>query len=308
MGITKRPTSSNSEKLPQVEFVELLDIVHNDEYSSDSDHYINDRDDYNDEPLVSNLQFDSGHQNDYHVLSVFDEDELREITEYLGSFPRWDTPIKSATKKKSVNVGMGRRKTNRAQNEKFLLSLGDTEQYNPKDEIFFNENKYGFTKVMNILCTQPEVKESFIEGNEDLLLKKKNKNKNFATGSKRNKLNRNRSPEIAFKNLTSSQKSLFKQKSLPFTIINELESKIVEYFSLTPNGIYTSAPLSNYHRILLHGIVRYYSLDAKSMNSRGRGHRSQKIVQVRNNLYEDFQPPHVSLLKFVTRPISASIN
>lgn len=58
-----------------------------------------------------------------------------------------------------------------------------------------------------------QVKESFIEGNEDILLKEKKKN--LATQSNHKKLKRNISPELAFENLTPSQKSLFKQKTLP---------------------------------------------------------------------------------------------
>lgn len=34
------------------------------------------------------------------------------------------------------------------------------------------------------------------------------------------------------------------------------------------------------------------------MNSRGR--RAQKIVQVRNSHYDDFQPPKMTLLQYVT--------
>lgn len=30
-----------------------------------------------------------------------------------------------------------------------------------------------------------------------------------------------------------------------------------------------------------------------------RGHRSQKVIQVRNDRFDDFQPPRMSLLKFV---------
>lgn len=46
--------------------------------------------------------------------------------------------------------------------------------------------------------------------------------------------------------------------------IDHLETEVVQYFSLVPNGVYTSEPLPSYHRMLLHSIVRYYSLDAMS--------------------------------------------
>lgn len=48
------------------------------------------------------------------------------------------------------------------------------------------------------------------------------------------------------------------------TAIDHLETEVVQYFSLVPNGVYTSEPLPSYHRMLLHSIVRYYSLDAMS--------------------------------------------
>jgi len=46
--------------------------------------------------------------------------------------------------------------------------------------------------------------------------------------------------------------------------IDHLETEVVRYFSLVPKGIYISAPLPSYNRMLLHSIVRYYSLDAMS--------------------------------------------
>lgn len=33
-----------------------------------------------------------------------------------------------------------------------------------------------------------------------------------------------------------------------------------------------------------------------------RGHRAQKIVQVRNSFFDDFLPPKMSLLQFVLKP------
>lgn len=58
------------------------------------------------------------------------------------------------------------------------------------------------------------MKESFIDGNDEFVLKKGYKQStNESNNDKKSK--RSIRPEEAFKNLTSSQKSLFKQKSLP---------------------------------------------------------------------------------------------
>lgn len=59
------------------------------------------------------------------------------------------------------------------------------------------------------------MKESFIEGNDELVLPKRNK-RSAAEMKAEKKSKRSIRPDLAFKNLTSSQKSLFKQKSLPF--------------------------------------------------------------------------------------------
>lgn len=60
-----------------------------------------------------------------------------------------------------------------------------------------------------------QLKESFIEGNDELVLTKRNKN-TAAEIKAEKKSKRSTRPDLAFKNLTTSQKSLFKQKSLPF--------------------------------------------------------------------------------------------
>lgn len=60
-----------------------------------------------------------------------------------------------------------------------------------------------------------QLKESFIEGNDELVLTKRNKN-TAAEMKVEKRSKRSTRPDLAFKNLTTSQKSLFKQKSLPF--------------------------------------------------------------------------------------------
>jgi len=59
------------------------------------------------------------------------------------------------------------------------------------------------------------LKELFIEGNDELVLPKRNK-RSAAEMNAEKKPKRSIRPDLAFKNLTTSQKSLFKQKSLPF--------------------------------------------------------------------------------------------
>lgn len=71
--------------------------------------------------------------------------------------------------------------------------------------------------ILNVFL---QLKESFLEGQEDLLLKKKKKNIYIEKNEKKKK--RITQPELAFKNLTTSQKSLFKQKSLPYVRIKNL--------------------------------------------------------------------------------------
>jgi len=59
------------------------------------------------------------------------------------------------------------------------------------------------------------LKELFIEGNDELVLpKRKKRSADEINAEKKSK--RSTRPDLAFKNLTTSQKSLFKQKSLPF--------------------------------------------------------------------------------------------
>ncbi|XP_050529531.1 R3H domain-containing protein 4-like [Daktulosphaira vitifoliae] len=279
MGITKRPASSCSDEIIAVE------IEDNSDGFSDtiSDNTENPGDIVLEDPLQ---YFEFLENNEPYDI---DEPELLYQVHFKDetSFPDEIQQVKQLFKKKISK--MGRRKANRAQNEIFLLSLSDN--CSSEDTIFYNDNKNGFTNVFKH-CSHHTLKESFLEGQEDILLKKKKRNMNYE--KKRKRITQ---PEIAFKNLTTSQKSLFKQKSLPFTTINDLETEVVQYFTFSPNGVYTSVPLPSYHRLLLHGIVRYYSLDATSVNSRGQ--RSQKIVQVKNNHYDDFKPPRLSLLKFI---------
>lgn len=59
-----------------------------------------------------------------------------------------------------------------------------------------------------------QLRESFLEGKDEIFLQKSN---SYAAINSNNdkKTKRSVRPDIAFKNLTTSQKSLFKQKSLP---------------------------------------------------------------------------------------------
>ncbi|XP_050438227.1 R3H domain-containing protein 4-like [Adelges cooleyi] len=280
MGITKRPASSCSDEIIAIEIDENSDNF-SDTISDDSE---------SEEDIIPNDSID--------ILDYVEDDSYFTIESVPNygiqnkdeTYYHNDVHVKQLFKKKISQ--MGRRKANRAQNEIFLLSL--TDDQSPEDNIFYNDNKNGFSSVIKN-CSHPALKESFIEGKEDLILQKGKESIDLKKNTKKTK--RIIQPDLAFNNLTTSQKSLFKQKSLPFTTINELETEVLHYFTLVPNGIYTSTPLPGYHRLLLHGIVRYYSLDASSVNS--RGHRSQKIVQVRNTKFDDFQPPNLTLLKFI---------
>ncbi|XP_060858438.1 R3H domain-containing protein 4-like [Metopolophium dirhodum] len=279
MGITKRPASNCSDEILPVEVDEL---VENTIYSSTNTDASDDSDYEMMMPNVTIVDYSTYYRNLCPELRI----------SYNVEYDNPDADTKPASYKKKNISQMGRKKANRAQNENFLLSLSD--EY--EDDIFCNDNKNGFMKAINSLSTLPGLKESFIEGNDELVLPKRNK-RSAAEMNTEKKPKRSIRPDLAFKNLTTSQKSLFKQKSLPFAAIDHLETEVVRYFSLVPNGIYTSAPLPSYNRILLHSIVRYYSLDAMSVNSRGR--RTQKIVQVRNSRFDDFKPPHMSLLKYI---------
>ncbi|CAH1733375.1 R3H domain-containing protein 4-like [Aphis gossypii] len=283
MGITKRPASNCSDEILQVDVDDLVDDTIYSDTSDESDYY---------DPQPFTIVDYSAYYRELCPELRISYTEHAEHNVDTSSSPVIK-PVSGVSHKKKNISQMGRKKANRAQNESFLLSLSDEIE----DDIFCNDNKNGFTKAINRLSTRPDLKESFIEGNDELVLTKRNKN-TAAEIKAEKKSKRSTRPDLAFKNLTTSQKSLFKQKSLPFAAIDHLETEVVRYFSLVPKGIYTSAPLPSYNRMLLHSIVRYYSLDAMSMNSRGR--RAQKIVQVRNSRFDDFKPPRMSLLKYIS--------
>lgn len=283
MGITKRPASNCSDEILQADIDDLADNTIYSDTSDESDYY---------DPQPFTIIDYSAYYRELCPELRISYTEHAEHNVDTSSSPVIK-PVSGVSHKKKNISQMGRKKANRAQNENFLLSLSDEVE----DDIFCNDNKNGFIKAINRLSTRPDLKESFIEGNDELVPTKRNKN-TAAEMKAEKKSKRSTRPDLAFKNLTTSQKSLFKQKSLPFAAIDHLETEVVQYFSLVPKGIYTSAPLPSYNRMLLHSIVRYYSLDAMSMNSRGR--RAQKIVQVRNSRFDDFKPPRMSLLKYIS--------
>ncbi|KAL4154214.1 hypothetical protein QTP88_002045 [Uroleucon formosanum] len=196
MGITKRPASNCSDEILPVEIEEVVVL-----YSSTSTD-ASDESDY--EMLVPNVAI-----VDYssYYRNLCPELRISNNVEYDNS----DADIKTVSYKKKNISQMGRKKANRAQNENFLLSLSD--EY--EDNIFCNDNKNGFIKAINSLSTRPGLKESFIEGNDELVLPKRNKRSSAEIKAEK-KPKRSIRPDLAFKNLTTSQKSLFKQKSLPF--------------------------------------------------------------------------------------------
>lgn len=70
-----------------------------------------------------------------------------------------------------------------------------------------------FLYIMDVNIYSLQLQELFIEGNDDLVLQKGKKYYSNTENNKKKK--RSVCPELAFKNLTTSQKSLFKRKSLP---------------------------------------------------------------------------------------------
>lgn len=72
----------------------------------------------------------------------------------------------------------------------------------------------------------------FIEGNDELVLQKTNK-RNATKINNDKKSKRNIRPDMAFKNLTPSQKSFFKQKSLPI-----VSNDLFKYICLNNNNNY----------------------------------------------------------------------
>jgi len=285
MGITKRPTSDCSDEILAADIDEIVDNTVYSDTNDESDHEIVVR------PPATRIDFAAFLRTlSPELRMLFNNEYNNSDADYKPDYK----PDNKSVSHKKINISqMGRKKANRAQNENYLLSLGAEFE----DEIFFNENKNGFTKAINRFSFRTDIKELINEEIDDFMRIKRNKGSTAKSNAEK-KSKRSIRPDLAFKNLTTSQKSLFKQKSLPFAAIDHLETEVVQYFSLAPKGIYTSAPLPSYNRMLLHSIVRYYSLDATSVNSRGR--RAQKIVQVRNSRFDDFKPPCMSLLKYIS--------
>uniref|UniRef100_A0A2S2Q2T0 Uncharacterized protein n=1 Tax=Sipha flava TaxID=143950 RepID=A0A2S2Q2T0_9HEMI len=191
MGITKKPASICSDEILPIEVDEPLEIettifVHDD---FDADEFLQGEVEINYSPENESSEFSdlssepgnepiyiSNNEPDSSLSSVPNSSlypELRYSMESNHNNINVDT--KPLTFKKKNVSQMGRRKANRAQNDHFLLSLSNDQQQHPEDEIFYNDNKNGFTKVIKKLCIQPDLKDSFIEGNDEIILQKSNK-------------------------------------------------------------------------------------------------------------------------------------
>lgn len=96
-----------------------MDIIHNDEYSnSDSDSVSVSETELLEDLYLADTPAFSPFNNELTFHVVIDENGIRE-----EMIDRWDspTPIKNVIKKKPTVSGMGRRKTNRAQNGTLIM-------------------------------------------------------------------------------------------------------------------------------------------------------------------------------------------
>nr|XP_018901726.1 PREDICTED: R3H domain-containing protein 4-like [Bemisia tabaci] len=93
--------------------------------------------------------------------------------------------------------------------------------------------------------------------------------------------------ETAFRKISTYQRSLFKGRNSPRGIIETQENTLVNFFETSPAEIWESAELSDFERLIMHGVTEYYQLQSKSIPAKNKN----KLMRVSNHKAKFSVPP-----------------
>jgi hypothetical protein len=70
--------------------------------------------------------------------------------------------------------------------------------------------------------------------------------------------------ESSFQKIDKHIRGILKRQVAIDMLVN-YEEKLIETFSVIPDGVYISNPPSSFDRLIIHGVCQYFDLNSKSM-------------------------------------------
>uniref|UniRef100_A0A8C5KFI3 R3H domain containing 4 n=1 Tax=Jaculus jaculus TaxID=51337 RepID=A0A8C5KFI3_JACJA len=100
-------------------------------------------------------------------------------------------------------------------------------------------------------------------------------------------------PRDCFQRISRRLRSVLKRSRIPMETLESWEERLLRFFSVSPQAVYTAMLDNSFERLLLHAVCQYMDLISASADL--EGHRQMKV----SNRHMDFLPPELLLSAYL---------
>lgn len=100
-------------------------------------------------------------------------------------------------------------------------------------------------------------------------------------------------PHECFRRISRRLRSVLKRSRIPMETLESWEERLLGFFSVSPQAVYTAMLDNSFERLLLHAVCQYLDLISASADLEGR--RQMKV----SNRHLDFLPPELLLSAYL---------
>ncbi|KAM4888011.1 R3H domain-containing protein 4 [Thomomys bottae] len=100
-------------------------------------------------------------------------------------------------------------------------------------------------------------------------------------------------PHKCFQRISRRLRSVLKRSRIPMETLESWEERLLRFFSVSPQAVYTAMLDNSFERLLLHAVCQYMDLISASADLEGR--RQMKV----SNRHLDFLPPGLLLSAYL---------
>ncbi|XP_053437545.1 R3H domain-containing protein 4 isoform X1 [Nycticebus coucang] len=100
-------------------------------------------------------------------------------------------------------------------------------------------------------------------------------------------------PRECFQRISRRLRAVLKRRRIPMEVLETWEERLLRFFSVSPQAVYTAMLDNSFERLLLHAVCQYMDLISASADLEGR--RQMKV----SNRHLDFWPPGLLLSAYL---------
>nr|KAF6349874.1 R3H domain containing 4 [Myotis myotis] len=100
-------------------------------------------------------------------------------------------------------------------------------------------------------------------------------------------------PRECFQRISRRLRAVLKRSRIPMETLETWEERLLRFFSVSPQAVYTAMLDNSFERLLLHAVCQYMDLISASANLEGK--RQMKV----SNRHLDFLPPGLLLSAYL---------